>query len=852
MVNENFVLRKAPTKETSLAVSLILLLSISAFAAVLPSAQAHSPAWTIPTWTYLSVSPTPIGVNQPLFVIIWLNLPPPTAYGVYGDRWEGIKITVSKPDGTSQTLGPFKSDPVGTAYTIYNPDQAGKYYFQANFPGQTLAGVNPPLYPASSVWVGDIYQPSTSRKMEITVASAPLQTWQETPLPTGYWARPINGLNRVWASIAGNWLGGAAGNVNYISPAPDSAHIVWAKPIALGGISGQFNDVSYYDGLSYEPKFTTPVIIQGVLYYNDYPTIRYAATDKYPTGFTAVDLRTGEKLWWKNDTITFGEILDWESPNQHGTSAYLWKTDGTTWHMFDAFNGNDLVTILGVPSGTSAIGSDGSPLIYQYNAQRGWLSLWNSSKAVQYPCVQAGSNYYFNWRPQPGQIINASWGYQWNKTLSSTIPTDSYVTGIDSDILLLTSGLATGPGGVGTGLTPATYKQAAINLKAGQEGQLLWLKEYSAPPGNVTITSGSVGEGVFTLRSKETMQWYGYDLTTGNLLWGPTGSQSDWDVYGMGGTIAYGKLLSCGYGGVLYAYDIKTGKQLWNYTAQGIGFESYYGNYPLSIGAVADKKVFLYSSEHSPSKPLWRGSMVRCIDVNTGIELWKVSTWGNNAIIADGYLVSINGYDNRLYCYGKGQTSTTVSAPQLSIPRGSGVLITGTVTDQSSGAKGTPAIADSSMTTWMEYLYMQQTKPTTATGVPVHLTATDPNGNYQDIGTATSDALGNFVISWTPPITGLYKVKATFEGSNSYFSSEAGTAFYVAETATSPQVEPTATLPPPTVAPTQPTQQTPSPSPSQAVEPPTSGISTTTYAAIGVAVLIIVVAAAALVLRRRK
>ena len=837
------------TKQTSYTVTLILLLSISTFAILMPTAQAHTPAWNIPTWTYLSVSPSPIGVNQQLFIIMWLNLPPPTAYGLYGDRWEGLKVTVTKPDGTTQTLGPFKSDPVGTAYTTYTPDQTGKYTFQSSFPGQTLAGNNPPLYPASSVWVGDTYQASSSRKTEVTVTNTQLQQWQETPLPTGYWTRPINGMNRQWASIAGNWLGGAAGNVNLISPAPNSAHIVWTKPITFGGISGQFADVSYYDGLSYETKFPTPVIINGVLYYNDYPTIRYV-TDKYPTGFSAVDLRTGEKLWWKNDTVTFGEILDWESPNQHGTSAYLWRTDGTTWHMFDAFNGNDLVTIQNVPSGTSAIGSDGSPLIYQFNAAKGWLALWNSSKAVQYPCVLLGSNYYFNWRPQPAQIINATWGYQWNKTLSTTIPTDSYVTGVDSDILLLTSGLATGPGGVGTGLTPPTYKQCAINLKAGQEGQLLWLKERPAPPGNVTITSGPVGEGVYTLRSKETMQWYGYELSTGNFLWGPTSSQPDWDVYGMGGTIAYGKLFSSGYGGVLYAYDLQTGKTLWNYTAQGIGFESYYGNYPLSIGAVADQKVFVYSTEHSPSKPLWRGSMVRAIDANNGKELWKVSTWGNNAIVADGYLVSINGYDNQLYCYGKGETKTTVSASQTAIPRGSTVLITGSVTDQSPGAKDTPAIADSNMTAWMEYLYMQQTKPTTATGVQVKLTAIDPNNNIQNIGTATSDALGNFAISWIPPVAGLYTVKATFEGTNSYFGSEAGTAFVISEqNSAAPIITPT-TAPTQTTAPTAPIQ-TALPS-STTAQPPTSSSPATTYLAIGAAVIIIVAAAAALILRRRK
>ena len=164
-----------------------------------------------------------------------------------------------------------------------------------------------------------------------------------------------------------------------------------------------------------------------------------------------------------------------------------------------------------------------------------------------------------------------------------------------------------------------------------------------------------------------------------------------------------------------------------------------------------------------------------------------------------GYLVSINGYDNQLYCYGKGETKTTVSASQTAIPRGSTVLITGSVTDQSPGAKDTPAIADSNMTAWMEYLYMQQTKPTTATGVQVKLTAMDPNNNIQNIGTATSDALGNFAISWIHH-PGLCTVKATFEGTNSYFGSEAGTAFVISEQNSA------APIITPTTSPTQTTQ----------------------------------------------
>jgi hypothetical protein len=154
------------------------------------------------------------------------------------------------------------------------------------------------------------------------------------------------------------------------------------------------------------------------------------------------------------------------------------------------------------------------------------------------------------------------------------------------------------------------------------------------------------------------------------------------------------------------------------------------------------------------------------------------------------------------------------------------------------------------MGAWMEYLYMQQPMPTNATGVKVHLTAIDPNGNYQDIGTATSNTLGNYAIPWTPPVSGLYTVTATFEGSNSYYSSKAGTSFVVSA---APSAMPVATATPTqTAAPTSAPTQTPvSPSPSVAPQP-TSGIPTTTYIAIAAAVVIIAVVAAAVVLRRRK
>ena len=108
----------------------------------------------------------------------------------------------------------------------------------------------------------------------------------------------------------------------------------------------------------------------------------------------------------------------------------------------------------------------------------------------------------------------------------------------------------------------------------------------------------------------------------------------------------------------------------------------------------------------------------------------------------------------------------------------------GTVTDQSPGALGTPAIADSDQEAWMEYLYMQQPMPFNVTGVPVSLDAYDPNGNLVHIGTATSDGSGHFSYIFTPQVPGKYTIVASFAGSDSYGSSAAETALVVAQSPT--------------------------------------------------------------------
>ena len=129
---------------------------------------------------------------------------------------------------------------------------------------------------------------------------------------------------------------------------------------------------------------------------------------------------------------------------------------------------------------------------------------------------------------------------------------------------------------------------------------------------------------------------------------------------------------------------------------------------------------------------------------------------------------------------------------------GSSVLIQGTITDIAAGTNqneqaarfpnGVPAVSDASMSAWMEYVYMQKPRPTDITGVPVSIDVIDSNGNYRNIGTATSDSYGAFSLAWTPDISGSYTVIATFAGSQAYWGSSAEASFYASD---APTITPT-------------------------------------------------------------
>ena len=284
-------------KFTTIIVALILLLTACGIMTTMPTLKAQTAASPIPTSAYLVLSPNPAGVSQVATLEMWLAQINPTALVSGGGRWENFTVLVTLPDGTTTTLGPFTANDASFEVTTYTPTQVGNYTFKFNFPGQHVTGITEIYQPV------DLYYGASSFTASLMVQQQAATTTPQSPLPTSYWTRPINSQNSYWDTISGNWLGisggiGAAGGVSSYTTGPNSAHILWTKPLVFGGlIGGEFGGGSYsnfYSGKSYQSMFSPPTILGGVLYYNS-PIAPYE-------GFYAVDLRTGQTLWFSNAT----------------------------------------------------------------------------------------------------------------------------------------------------------------------------------------------------------------------------------------------------------------------------------------------------------------------------------------------------------------------------------------------------------------------------------------------------------------------------------------------------------------------------------------------------------------------
>ena len=735
---------------TTIAMFFILLLTTPM---LLPTTNAHSPPWTINNIAFCTVAPNPVGIGQSVTVGFWLVLPPITAGGPYGDRYQNMTVKVAKPDGTTETLGPFTSDDTGGTSTRYTPTQIGTYTFQMTYGGQTLVGT--PTGNSNPAYIGDYSEPATSNVETLTVQQEPVGGLPFTPLPTSYWQTPINALNvHNWYAIGGASLNlGGTGKYNFSSNynpytlAPKTAHILWTKPEAFGGVlGGEFGGTTtygnYYSTAQYERKYN-PVIMNGFLYYNVIP-----GSSTTPTALVCLNLYTGETVW-TNDannlgggspaqtaltssglvtTLLCGQILDYVSPNQYGGLAYLWTTgtpngivsSGTTLNMFDAETGTYILSIVNGTSPSLTEDQNGNLIGYFVNATAGTqrimgpiddsagptptivtttgpsLNEWNSTACIMASSWSSQASGW-QWRPPQNAIMPFANGITWKSPLATNIsgaplPSTLAIRDINSGVIVL-----------GAELTSASFFNVGYVILAGYSsdtGKQLWIENVTQVPYTDIDSSGITflaSNGIFVIPCEETGIVTGYSMNTGAQLWQT--NVSPFNPYSsigqLWGVIANATLFLVGFGGDIWSINMFTGGINWytNTTAfQGSAeTNSPYGTWPIwtqTGGGLADGILFLQEG-HEYSPPLFIGAQQLAINTTNGKLVWSIDAFDVNSrpAMAYGIMTTINAYDNQIYAYGMGPSKTTVNAPNPVTTVGSPILIRGTVTDISAGSK---------------------------------------------------------------------------------------------------------------------------------------------------------------------
>ena len=829
-------------KAIATAISLCLMLTMAITLVAIPLAKAHDPPWKIISYAYIMASPNPVGVGQRVAIVMWIDTPLPGALVTNDIRRHDYKLTITAPDATTEVMNwDVIADTTSIQYVSWTPTQVGEYTLLFEYPEQTYT------------WAGD-YQndifAAASKTTTLTVQEEPLPEAKTSyPLPTEYWTRPIEGQNTDWYTVSSNWLGspyvlgagtsyGIPGAIQMDGIAPNSAHIMWSRPIGDGGVVGGnnmgINGTTYYMGGSYNTRFANALIMHGRLYY-ELPLGNSGGGG----GYICVDLRTGEEIWyrdfgtilsynpfwgWMETPIVpqFGYLYRYDDGNQHGvlpdgalfTSNFAMSIDPSTGE-FTNMNWTN------VPSGAAYVGPKGEILRLQLNSQNKWMAQWNSSKMlVNYEGQIGVANWYtaeidgstanrYDWNVSIPNLGLGSWS-----VIGPNLGATSCVS-LDDIVLLIQGNLGSHVGNFGAQISEEGANITAVSLNPSSRGAILWTKHYPVAPGNVSrsIVGWDPERGVFVMHDKETMVFNGYSLADGSHLWGPTASTNDYTYFRDTTMIAYGKVYYAGYGGILYCYDINDGNLLWTYGNGGegnstfSGLETAWGTYPVFVDVIADGKLYLATTEHSPDSPYYKDARYRCVNATTGEEIWTLMGWGTGMdaacdVLADGFFVFLNCYDMQIYCVGKGPSDTTVSIQNDVMTHGNKVLVKGTVIDTAAGTKqaeqaarfphGVPAVSDANMTPWMEYVYMQKPRPIDVTGVEVILTVLDPNNNQYEVGRTTTDADGMFKCAFTPEVPGEYTVIATFAGGESYWPSHATTALLVEEApAATPEPTPT-------------------------------------------------------------
>ncbi|MGD6850446.1 MAG: PQQ-binding-like beta-propeller repeat protein [Candidatus Bathyarchaeia archaeon] len=819
------------SKSTAAILATALLVSLSV--ALLPLAISQVPVPSgaeIPQYAYVNVAPNPVGVGQTVTVNFFLAVPNYDSL-IGGGGPTNMTVIQTDPDGTVKTLGPFTGDTTGGSYFTFVPDHTGNYTFQLKYGGQTLSG-------------GQINLPAESKVVTLTVQEDPIErsAWPITPLPTEYWQTPVSAQNvQEWYQIMGPWLGwreeflgstmfAETGSYDYEGPynpytsSVYSGHIMWTKPWGAGGVAGGAaggteDTGNYWTTRQYQPQYA-PVILNGIMFAQ-----LYACDNTNPNGIVATDIYNGKTLFTINTTnpLVGGMNNVFHNLNQYGVvGPYIWTmgslpgivNTGTQYNMYEAMTGKYVCSIV---NGThlSVQPDDNGNLIGYYvdysNEEEPTLNMVNMTWAI-------GMGNAFGWGPTGVHAMSE--GLRWSVPLYnniSDVPISPQlaINGFTDNAVIMTAGFTFAQGFGG--------EQNGWLIVASQDmttGAQLWCRNITAEESSTmlpfTRTQMQIQDGYWINVNMQNFNVQAYDARTGTKAWaaslkGDHGAEPNhYDIYNFKTYGGPGVVFFQGYGGDIWCYNVTTGAELWYTNTTKLvgdpGIETPYGVWPLwTFGCnCQDNNLAYFAIGHEYNPPMFHGAQLLAVNITDGTLVWSELNMAiRSNTIAYGRLLSLNAYDNQIYCYSKGPSSLTVTAPAVGVTTATPITISGTIMDVSPGTtqdmialrfpNGVPCVSDASQSHYMEYVYQQQPLPMDTTGVPITISVVDANGNFRQIGETTSDATGHWAYVWTPDISGNFNVIASFDGTNSYWPSSSSAYFYASE--------PAATAPPATPAP---------------------------------------------------
>jgi len=842
------ILKIRENKNKILALSLIAIFAFSlSMTFAQPALAQVGVVMPEKTVGFASVAPTLIGVGQAPTVNLWVYpLPTTYAYLPYFKGFSGLTVTFVRPDGTQDTFMPTddtgqyvagETQSLGALFfTHYVPNMVGNWSVSFTLPAQNLTDSS-----GTVQFLG-----CTSNTAYFTVQAGTVLAgllngypWAQLPNSNVYWSYPINANNREWNQISGDWTGMANTMAMVNSPTqlrwqpygsgPNTAHIVWDQPYKAGGIiGGVYGSYSYAAGQSSTSGVNSPVITEGKVFTNIPLTSSGASATPYGQAFgifRCYDLSTGQVLYTANGSITYGIHLP--------GNAFTQNTNQNQVELASSY-GSDYGSYL---FGTATVA--GIAYWNYYDPMTGILTKQFSN--VSAARLIDGTELAFGAGALAGSTTR--YVYRWNMT--SVASNNNWQTGITWKVPLPTP-LSSGPTtptifAVSSDLsTIVVYNYAQYWAYDANTGASLWNLTLNFQVNtNQELQLAQVDD--FIVWNPTDSAWNAYSIKTGALLWETPSVASypwasSWTIYFAETNDLNNVYFSCP-DGAMRAYSLTDGHLIWTSTPIP-STEDTENVLPLVVAGtvMVGGNIYVYAgySLSYQINPVPRFSEMLCINATTGDTIYTL----NGGIVpngaSNGYLTASSIFDGNFYCLGKGQTSTSVGIQNDVVTNGVTVLIKGNVLDQSPAQPGTPAVSDASQSEQMDYLHMQNStllnSPPQETGVPVTLTSVDPNGNFVTIGTTTTDSSGNYAINFVPSTVGIYKIDATFGGSNAYYPSYSETALSVtsahAETAT-----PTQTNAPSNLA--------------------TTSDLMTYIVAVGIAIIIAIAIATVLILRKR-